>query len=67
MLARLYELKEESCQMNQNSIRKGLVVEPILSNELNIRCQVGLIDMQTKFVQLRPLQNKTAEEVSKTS
>lgn len=35
------------CQMKQKSTRKGLVVKPILSNELNSRCQVDLIDMQT--------------------
>ncbi|CAG5024424.1 unnamed protein product [Parnassius apollo] len=70
------------CQMKQKSLRKGLVVKPILCDEMNSRCQVDLIDMQTspdgnfkfilvyqdhltKFIQLRPLQSKIAEEVSK--
>ncbi|CAG4946502.1 unnamed protein product [Parnassius apollo] len=51
-------------------------VKPIISNELNSRCQVDLIDMQshkvimvyqdhlTKFVQLRSLKSKQAEEVA---
>ena len=61
--------------------KKGLLVKPILSSEMNTRCQVDLIDMQsqgddqykfilvyqdylTKFVQLRLLMNKRAEEVA---
>lgn len=72
----------KSCQMKLKSGKKGIVVKPILSNEMNSRCQVDLIDMQTnpdgnykfilvyqdhltKFVQLRPLNSKTAEEVAK--
>lgn len=72
----------KSCQMKLKSGKKGIVVKPILSNEMNSRCQVDLIDMQTnpdgnfkfilvyqdhltKFVQLRPLHSKTAEEVAK--
>ena len=56
-------------------------MRPILSNYMNYRCQVDLIDMQsepdtdyrfimnyqdhlTKFTILRPLKNKTAEEVA---
>nr|XP_022912037.1 KRAB-A domain-containing protein 2-like [Onthophagus taurus] len=72
----------KSCQMKLKSAKKGIVVKPIVSKEMNSRCQVDLIDMQTnpdgnfkfilvyqdhltKFVQLRPLQTKTAEEVAK--
>lgn len=61
--------------------KKGLVVRPILSKNMNSRCQVDLIDMQsqaddeykfilvyqdhlTKFIQLRPLKSKRAEEVA---
>lgn len=71
----------EICQKKQNVPKKGLVVKPILNNEMNSRCQVDLIDMQsqadeqykfilvyqdhlTKFVQLRPLKSKRAEEVA---
>lgn len=56
-------------------------MKPIVSNHMNSRCQVDLIDMQskadreyrfimvyqdhlTKFVCLRPLKTKTAEEVA---
>lgn len=74
-----------TCQLKKRQARKGLVVRPIISNELNSRCQVDLIDMQsqavtvkgqtfrhilvyqdhlTKFVQLRALENKTANEVA---
>ncbi|XP_022817975.1 KRAB-A domain-containing protein 2-like [Spodoptera litura] len=62
---------------------RNRMVAEAKKNELNRRCQVDLIDMQTnsdgdymmilvyqdhltKFVQLHPLQSKTAEEVSKT-
>ncbi|XP_031344445.1 KRAB-A domain-containing protein 2-like [Photinus pyralis] len=71
----------ESCQKKQKVPKKGLVVKPILSKDMNSRCQVDLIDMQsqedegykfilvyqdhlTKFVQLRPLKTKRAEEVA---
>lgn len=64
-------------------MKKGLVVKPIIHSEMNSRCQVDLIDMQsnpdgqykfilvyqdhlTKFVQLRPLKSKTADEVATT-
>lgn len=70
-----------SCQTKHNIPKKGLVVKPILCKEMNTRCQVDLIDMQsqaddsykfvlvyqdhlTKFVQLRPLKSKRAEEVA---
>ncbi|XP_060864326.1 KRAB-A domain-containing protein 2-like [Metopolophium dirhodum] len=71
----------ESCQKKGSTIKKGLVVKPIISKEMNSRCQIDLIDMQaqpdgnfkfilvyqdhlTKFVNLRPLSNKHAEEVA---
>lgn len=71
----------ESCQKKGSTIKKGLVVKPIISKEMNSRCQIDLIDMQaqpdgnykfilvyqdhlTKFVNLRPLSNKRAEEVA---
>nr|CAI5826861.1 unnamed protein product [Callosobruchus analis] len=31
---------------------------------MNSKCQVDLIDMQTKFTILKPLKTKTAEEVT---
>jgi len=72
----------ESCQSKQKSKNKGLVIKPMMFSEMNSRCQVDLIDMQsqgdgefrfimvyqdhlTKFVQLRPLKTKRAEEVAK--
>ncbi|XP_050056256.1 KRAB-A domain-containing protein 2-like [Aphis gossypii] len=71
------------CQRKQKVPKKGIVVKPIISRELNSRCQVDLVDMQTckdgeykfilnyqdhltKFIQLRPLKSKTAEEVALT-
>lgn len=35
------------CQMKKCREKKGLVVKPILSHELNSRCQIDLIDFQT--------------------
>lgn len=72
----------KSCQSKQKSKSKGLVIKPMVFSEMNSRCQVDLIDMQsqgdgefqfiilyqdhlTKFVQLRPLKTKRAEEVAK--
>ncbi|XP_060845364.1 KRAB-A domain-containing protein 2-like [Rhopalosiphum padi] len=69
------------CQTKQKAPRKGIVVKPLISSELNSRCQIDLVDMQTckdgeykfilnyqdhltKFIQLRPLKSKTAEEVA---
>jgi len=69
-----------SCQKKSSTAKKGLVVKPIISNELNSKCQIDLIDMQAqpdgnykfilvyqdhlkKFVLLRPLMHKRAEEV----
>ncbi|XP_060857765.1 KRAB-A domain-containing protein 2-like [Metopolophium dirhodum] len=71
----------ETCQKKKKLGKKGLVSKPILHTELNSRCQIDLIDMQsqpdaqfkfilnyqdhlTKFVLLRPLQTKRAEEVA---
>jgi len=64
-----------------STAKKVLVVKPIISSEMNSRCQIDLIDMQaqpdgeykfilvyqnhlTKFVLLRPLIQKRAEEVA---
>ncbi|XP_008186921.1 KRAB-A domain-containing protein 2-like [Acyrthosiphon pisum] len=38
----------DHCQKKSSTIKKGLVVKPILSSELNSRCQVDLIDMQAQ-------------------
>lgn len=38
----------EQCQGKKKIKKKGLVVAPILSNHMNSRCQVDLIDMQTE-------------------
>jgi len=71
----------EPCQKKQKTLKKGIVVKPILHNEMNSRCQVDLIDMQsnpdrdmtfilvyqdhlTKFVLLRSLHSKRADEVA---
>lgn len=35
------------CQTKQKSVRKGLVLKPIIHPEMNILCQVDLIDMQS--------------------
>lgn len=71
----------ETCQKKHSMPKKGLVVKPILHNEMNSRCQIDLIDMQsnpdngfkyimvyqdhlTKFVIIRPLRCKRAEEIA---
>lgn len=36
------------CQTKLSSKRKGLVVKPIIHSEMNSRCQVDLIDMQSQ-------------------
>jgi len=36
------------CQTKLSSKRKGLVVKPITHSEMNSRCQVDLIDMQSQ-------------------
>ncbi|XP_023221007.1 KRAB-A domain-containing protein 2-like [Centruroides sculpturatus] len=35
------------CQKKQKTLKKGIVVRPILHSEMNSRCQVDLIDLQT--------------------
>ena len=37
----------ETCQKKQKTLKRGFVVKPILHNEINSRCQVDLIDMQS--------------------
>ncbi|XP_039303442.1 KRAB-A domain-containing protein 2-like [Solenopsis invicta] len=71
----------ETCQQKRSKRKKGLVSKSILHSEMNSRCQVDLIDMQsqadeqfkfimvyqdhlTKFILLRALQSKRAEEVA---
>jgi len=71
----------ETCQKKHSMPKKGLIVKPILHNEMNSRCQIDLIDMQsnpdngfkyimvyqdhlTKFVIIRPLRCKRAEEIA---
>ncbi|GFU78145.1 KRAB-A domain-containing protein 2 [Trichonephila clavipes] len=65
--------------MKHSAPKKDVIVNPMISSELNSRCQVDLIDLPsnrdgeykfmmvyqnylTKFVQLRPLKTKKAEE-----
>ncbi|XP_060861668.1 KRAB-A domain-containing protein 2-like [Metopolophium dirhodum] len=38
----------ESCQKKGSKAKKGLVVKPIISSEMNSRCQIDLIDMQAQ-------------------
>uniref|UniRef100_A0A914ED65 Uncharacterized protein n=1 Tax=Acrobeloides nanus TaxID=290746 RepID=A0A914ED65_9BILA len=38
----------QPCQLKKAKTRKGLVVKPILSKEMNSRCQVDLIDFQAQ-------------------
>ncbi|XP_060836162.1 KRAB-A domain-containing protein 2-like [Rhopalosiphum padi] len=38
----------ESCQSKQKSKSKGLVIKPMVFSEMNSRCQVDLIDMQSQ-------------------
>lgn len=71
----------ETCPKKRKILKKGFVVKPILYSELNSRCQIDLIDMQTnpdgdmkfillyhdhltKFLLLKPLHSKTADEVA---
>ncbi|XP_071052347.1 KRAB-A domain-containing protein 2-like [Onthophagus taurus] len=71
----------EVCQQKKKSEKKGVVVKPLISQHLNSRCQVDLIDFQshpdgnykfimvyqdhmTKFVVLKPLETKRADEVA---
>lgn len=71
----------ETCQQKKPKKRRGLVSKPIIHKQMNSRCQVDLIDLQTqpdgdykfimvyqdhltKFVILRALKTKSAEEVA---
>lgn len=38
----------EFCELKKARVRKNLVVKPILSKEMNSRCQLDLIDMQAQ-------------------
>ena len=38
----------ETCSLKKRKIRKSLTVKPILSNAMNSRCQVDLVDMQSQ-------------------
>lgn len=37
----------EPCQKKQKTVKKGVVIKPIVHNEMNSRCQVDIIDMQS--------------------
>ena len=39
----------ETCQLKKSSVRKSLVVKPIISKHMNSRRQVDLIDMQSQL------------------
>ena len=41
----------EQCELKKARVKKGLVVKPILSEEMNSRCQLDLIDMQAQEYQ----------------
>ena len=38
----------ETCALKKRKVRKSIVVKPIISNIMNSRCQVDLIDMQSQ-------------------
>ena len=44
----LYVNLRVPCNLKKSKVRKSLVVKPIISNEMNSRCQVDLIDMQSQ-------------------
>ena len=46
-IVQLYVDLCETCAMKKRKIRKSLVIKPIITNLLNSRCQVDLIDMQS--------------------
>ena len=46
-IVQLYVDLCETCAMKKRKIRKSLVIKPIISNLLNSRCQIDLIDMQS--------------------
>lgn len=41
----------EPCRKKNKSVKKGLVIKPIISSETNSRCQIDLIDMQAQPVE----------------
>ena len=47
-LIQLYIDLCEDCQLKKSKIRKGIVVKPIVSDAMNSRAQVDLIDMQSQ-------------------
>lgn len=38
----------EECQKKKSKTSKHIVVKPIISNDMNSRCQMDLIDMQSQ-------------------
>lgn len=48
-IIKVYLLLCQQCQLKKKVKRKGLVVRPILTSEMNSRCQVDLIDMQSEL------------------
>ena len=38
----------KECALKRGIVRKGVLVQPIISKEMNSRCQVDLIDMQAQ-------------------
>ena len=40
----------ETYSLNKRKVRKSLVVKPIISNAMNSRCQIDLIDMQPNLM-----------------
>ncbi|KAJ8970709.1 hypothetical protein NQ314_001056 [Rhamnusium bicolor] len=47
-MVKLFTETCENCQLKRNKTKKGIVVKPIASNHLNSRCQIDLIDLQTR-------------------
>uniref|UniRef100_A0A914PYY8 Integrase catalytic domain-containing protein n=1 Tax=Panagrolaimus davidi TaxID=227884 RepID=A0A914PYY8_9BILA len=38
----------QSCELKKNKVKKGITVKPIISVDFNKRCQMDLIDLQSK-------------------
>uniref|UniRef100_A0A914PTR6 Integrase catalytic domain-containing protein n=1 Tax=Panagrolaimus davidi TaxID=227884 RepID=A0A914PTR6_9BILA len=38
----------QSCELKKNKVKKGITVKPIISADFNKRCQMDLIDLQSK-------------------
>ena len=47
-VTRIYVDLCETCALKKRKVRKSIVVKPIISNIMNSRCQVDLIDMQSQ-------------------